>query len=819
MSYKIKVVNLEKRLDRKDNVIKIFKDIDFETYDFYNAIDGRTIDLNLEIKNLFTGNDFCNRKGVIGCALSHYNMWIELMNDDNIDFYIIFEDDITLSPFFKENYGKMMEYINNNFNNIDLLFLGYHTYHEKNTIYNLFSIENFVNELYVGGTFGYIITKKGAIKMLNYIENNGIKHGIDYLFKINKELNIFTLEPSIVLSEWVRNLNDNVDSDIQKDQSIFHLNDISDYNNYMFIPKMDQINNDYNIIRNHIDIIIKESNNLDEVAGFNTLGFLKTHIDLNELKISGYFSDKDGIYYKLDKIIKVKMISDMCNSKDLCDSWNKFSKGNYKWNNIKITDNDDNIDYYVIINKPGNDKSYKSEKTIIFQMEPYCNDENQNWGIKTWGDWANPDPNIFLEVRNNKNFYNNCIWSINNTYEELSNMKINKTNDYLSIICSPKYFDPGHIKRIDFLKYIEKNHPEFKIDIYGSSNDHLFKNYKYSLSDDDKNTGLFPYKYYFMAENNIEYNYITEKFWEPILSECLCFYYGAPNISDYIDPLAFVQIDLNNFEETFLIMKESIENDLWSKRIDIIRKEKYKILNYYNFLPTVERTITKDLWKNSLLELTNKNKIYILQSNTKGLNIKTDIFVKNMKYFGFHIDIINDINENNIIIEDIGNSLYVKKVIYNNQIKYINIKNEKIDIMKIKDILNKINIYNKIINNNEYINYLILNDNIELHSSLNNLFNHMIFLPENYDFCQLYESNNNKFKIISQYNSLYYNVKKCFYNCSYANFVSKKGVNKILNYINNLIPYDFERVIFNCHNTIKDFDFYISKNNQLFLIE
>ena len=73
--------------------------------------------------------------------------------------------------------------------------------------------------------------------MLNYIENNGIKHGIDYLFKINKELNIFTLEPSIVLSEWVRNLNDNVDSDIQKDQSIFHLNDISDYNNYMFIPK------------------------------------------------------------------------------------------------------------------------------------------------------------------------------------------------------------------------------------------------------------------------------------------------------------------------------------------------------------------------------------------------------------------------------------------------------------------------------------------------------------------------------------------------------------------------------------------------------
>ena len=41
-----------------------------------------------------------------------------------------------------------------------------------------------------------------------------------------------------------------------------------------------------------------------------------------------------------------------------------------------------------------------------------------------------------------------------------------------------------------------------------------------------------------LPENNIEHNYVTEKFWEPILSECLVFYYGCPNLTNvtFINP-------------------------------------------------------------------------------------------------------------------------------------------------------------------------------------------------------------------------------------------------------------------------------------------
>ena len=42
---------------------------------------------------------------------------------------------------------------------------------------------------------------------------------------------------------------------------------------------------------------------------------------------------------------------------------------------------------------------YEEDKTIIFQMEPKCNDEKQNWGTKCWGEWSDPDPNKFLDVR------------------------------------------------------------------------------------------------------------------------------------------------------------------------------------------------------------------------------------------------------------------------------------------------------------------------------------------------------------------------------------------------------------------------------------
>ena len=809
--YKTFVLNLKRRPDRKIKTSVMFENANINDYQFIEGIDGETLNLNLEIKNLFEGNDFGNRKGFIGCALSHYNIWLNLLRDESVDYYLIFEDDFFLIDSFKDKLDEVKILLQKNINSIDLLFLGYHSRTENiyNNLDQILHLKEYNSSEYVGGFFSYIITKNGAIKMLEYIKNNGIKHGIDYVIKINKEMRIFETTPHIVLSSWVKNINDPVDSDIQRNFDGFNFNEIFDYNNYLFIPKMDILNNDIKYYSNkNISELIEYSNSNDKCNGFNTLGFLKSKIVMNELNSSQWLkSDNAGIYIKVDKQIRVKMLCNWQSSEELCNEWNPMSKGDCKWNNITITHEDDCIDYYVIINKPLNEKEYYDQsKTVIFQMEPMCEGTNQNWGIKTWGDWKEPDPTKFLQVRSHKNYYNNCTWQLNTTYQQFMKNKIEKKYNSISTVCSSKYFDPGHIKRIDFLKFIEKKEESsFKIDIYGHDNTHNFKNYTGNLPSNKKDDGIMPYKYYFMAENNKEHNYISEKFWEPLISECLCFYWGAENLSEYIDPLAYIKLDLDDFEGSYLIIKNAIENDLYSERIDIIRKEKEKVLNYYNFFPTLERIITNDIWTKENIEKINKKiKIVIIKSSDN----KQWSLIKTLKDFNFEVEIVEIFDITKLIIENIDNTSD-KRLIYNNS----DVKYSKKTKGSLLNEWSHLKLYERLIDDTKYESYLILEDDVSLVESLNKLFYHMIYLPENYDICHIGNYGVDiKTRFEYQYNSYYYGIKKYFFNDSSAYFVSKKGANKILNFTNNYILFDSGELLYKSHLHIEDFNFYGVKN-------
>ena len=293
--------------------------------------------------------------------------------------------------------------------------------------------------------------------------------------------------------------------------------------------------------------------------------------------------------------IRIKMICNWCTSEQLCKEFSNMCTDitTFSYNNIQMTWEDDNIDYYVIINKPLNDDVFFiPEKTIVFQMEPWVDNPAFNWGVKTWGEWANPVPSKFLEVRGRKSdCFNNVFWQLELSLNELQNNNFGKTMDKtISTIISDKYFDEGHIKRIDFLKYLEQK-GDISLDIFGE-NGHNYNNYRGSLMPYvDKSQGYVPYKYYFMMENNFEKDFITEKIWEPILCESLCFYYGCPNITEHVDPLSFVQLDANDFEKSYQIIKRAVEEDWWSQRIEHIRKMKTKLLTEMAFFPTIERII------------------------------------------------------------------------------------------------------------------------------------------------------------------------------------------------------------------------------------
>jgi hypothetical protein len=285
-----------------------------------------------------------------------------------------------------------------------------------------------------------------------------------------------------------------------------------------------------------------------------------------------------------DGVIKIKLLCDWCSSKKLADLWNKMSQGDYRWNNIEIIWEDHECpDYYVVINMPPAGTIINKKKTILFRMEP-----NMEKNQKFWKEWSDPRDSDFLKIYRHENDYNNNEWHLSKSYSELSKMNlVNKTN-CISTVLTAKYTDPGHVKRVDFVKFLEK---KMDIDVFGE-NRWQYKNYKGSLPYHCKDDAIFPYKYTFNVENFSIKNYYTEKLIDGILGECLVFYSGCPNIKDFIDERAYVYLELSNFEKDYGIIQKAIREDWQSKRLPYIRQAKYKILNELQFFPRLEKFLT-----------------------------------------------------------------------------------------------------------------------------------------------------------------------------------------------------------------------------------
>ena len=568
-SHYIKVVNLERRKDRKEKMADVLKDI---SYELVKAVDGNTLTITPEIMNLFMGNDFDNRKGVIGCALSHYYLWKQLVQD-SVEYYVVLEDDITITPDFKTKIEKI--------ESKEVCFLGYHMYSkDRDASYDAKDgcvVQPFQGDLFVGGTFGYYITKKGAQRLLDYVAIHGIKHGIDYVMKL-ATVDCMECKPHLVFSEW--NEYYLIDSDIQGNYDAFHLSS----EEFIFLEKVDHVNDDIERCEQNITDKAKPVN----VAGFNSLGYLKSAINIHTLRPSAYFKETDGIYVKreyhaLQKLIRVKMLCNWCTSEELCKQWSKMAEYNYTWKHIQMVWEGD-YEYCVILNSTL--EQYDPAKTIVYQMEPWVKDETKHWGVKTWGDWIEPK---CAYLRGRKTSHLNTIqWLVEQTYDDWSK-PIQKTKN-LSTICTSKFWDEGHVLRINMLLYFEKNGVE--IDIYGKENTHQFSQYKGPLEDTEKSKGVLPYKYYFMMENSFEVNYASEKIWEPILSESLCFYYGCRNLSDYIDPRAYVQLE-RDCEKSYQLVTKAMQEDWYTQRLPYIKAAKRDILNRLYFFPTLYTDIQR----------------------------------------------------------------------------------------------------------------------------------------------------------------------------------------------------------------------------------
>ena len=98
------VVNMDARADR----MKTFENNTPINYERFSAVNGNLLKPNTQLERIFEGNDYNMRAGMVGCAMSHIKMYIELVNSD-LDMFCVIEDDAVFSPKFVEQLKHVLE--------------------------------------------------------------------------------------------------------------------------------------------------------------------------------------------------------------------------------------------------------------------------------------------------------------------------------------------------------------------------------------------------------------------------------------------------------------------------------------------------------------------------------------------------------------------------------------------------------------------------------------------------------------------------------------------------------------------------------------
>lgn len=205
------VINLDRRGDR----LKSFSDAHPSLAGLvkrHAAHDGRTLKLTKDLVHLFKPNDFFWKKAVMGCALSHLDLWSALANEPiNINNYLILEDDARLDPSWKDVWNKAYSSLPADW---DCVYLGGILPPNRSTfIKTLERIAPGLARVAPNQIFGqpvetryfhfcayaYVLSKRGARKILNTIkQRGGYWTSADHMICNRVDLmNLYVLDPLV----------------------------------------------------------------------------------------------------------------------------------------------------------------------------------------------------------------------------------------------------------------------------------------------------------------------------------------------------------------------------------------------------------------------------------------------------------------------------------------------------------------------------------------------------------------------------------------------------------------------------------------------
>jgi hypothetical protein len=364
--------------------------------------------------------------------------------------------------------------------------------------------------------------------------------------------------------------------------TFFNLSTIKDdifyFNNLTLQIKNNQIINSDHLLR---ELLTKDSS-IKIIENNNNAYVFKNS------KISEIHTNSTVITNNKNKFnLNINIFANWSSSKDLMSDIKRYCKSfngdnnywTFKNKTLNITHSIKKPDYNYVMN--GTQESL-STNTIYTCLEPPVDQFFQHY-------YNNSKKNNITYYGSHEYHQNFVGWHLKLTIQELieslNKPFIKKYDKILSIVVSDFYKDPGHKARIDFIRELDNRSKNgtlpFDLHIYGRCKNMNFHRYLGELPPAVKDDGLIPYKYHLNAENFSIKNYVTEKFTDAIMSECLIFYWGCPNLEDVYNKDSFVRLTLkkDKYDDEINMISNMINNNEYEKRyksiIDVKRDMLY----------------------------------------------------------------------------------------------------------------------------------------------------------------------------------------------------------------------------------------------------
>jgi GR25 family glycosyltransferase involved in LPS biosynthesis/glycosyltransferase involved in cell wall biosynthesis len=289
-------------------------------------------------------------------------------------------------------------------------------------------------------------------------------------------------------------------------------------------------------------------------------------------------------------VTPIQIHTNWSESNSITKLWSRHFCNAQPWFGASLDVENNSAERHLIVNMPTVSQKSIGKDSYLVHMEP-------NEGIRNFGPWAEPNPTEFAHFRSRRVAMNPFEWHLNCTFDELVSTSPVKTRD-LSTVVSSKRMSVGHHLRLDFIHNLQEQ--GIPIDVWGRDLESEFSMQLGPLPDLDKRKGLFPYRYTIAVENNSEPNYATEKIVDGILSECLTFYWGCPNLCELIDEEAFIRLPLEDMDRSVEIIRAAIANNEYGRRLPAIQKAKREILNKHHIAPILGRIVAGEKFVESL---------------------------------------------------------------------------------------------------------------------------------------------------------------------------------------------------------------------------